>query len=198
MRTDREVADEVVERAWRLGCSVIIKPSEYIDCDGARVGGYFDCDPVIPVLTVAKNRRDGQWLGILLHEYCHLTQWVEGCDAWILTEKHTGNFFEWIGGKSVKNVLLSIRASQSLEADNERRTVRLIRELDAPIDIADYCRRANAYVHFYNVMADKRRWYREPGVLYSPEILEHCNDTIDKDFSKTPKRLYDAIVKYAI
>lgn len=197
MRED-EVANEIIEKAWRLGCSVLLKPSEYIEFDGTKCGGYFDCDPVIPVIAVAKERKDGGWLGILLHEYCHLTQWVEKCDAWRLTEKYDGDIFAWVQGKPVKNAIASVRAAQGVEADNERRTLRLIKELNAPIDCAEYARKANAYVHFYSVVADRRKWYKEPSALYVDEILQYCNDTIDSDFTKTPKKLYDAIVKYAI
>jgi hypothetical protein len=198
VRTEQEVSDEIVTRAWRLGCCVLIKPSEHIDCDGEKVGGYFDCEPVIPVLTVAKNRKDGQWLGVLMHEYCHLTQWIESCDAWRLTIKYDGSIFEWVQGKRIANLVPTIKAVQAMEADNERRTLRLIKELDAPIDVADYAKRANAYIHFHNVLGDLRKWYKAPSALYVPEILEHCNTTIDDDFSKTPKKLYAAIVKHAI
>ena len=198
MRTEQDVANEIVERAWRLGCAVIIKPSVYIECDGAKVGGYFDCEPLIPVLTVAKLRLDGMWLGILMHEYCHLTQWVENCDAWRETLKYDDSVLDWVGGKRTKNIQANIKATQAMEADNERRTLRLIQELDAPIDVIDYAKRANAYIHFHNVIANERAWYKEPGALYKPEILEHCNTTIDNDFSKTPRALYKALVEHAI
>lgn len=64
--------------------------------------------------------------------------------------------------------------------------------------LADYCRKANAYIHFHNVIKAKRKWYKAPGALFVPEILRHCNDSLDSSFTKTPKPLFDAMVAHAI
>lgn len=196
-RTEQEVAAEIVARAWRLGCTVLISPTSFVMADGQKVGGYFDDAAEVPTLLVAQYRKDGRWLEILAHEYCHVTQWFEQCDAW-RAASDIPNFFEWIAGEPMRNVRDTIRRTQLMEADNERRTLRLLQEIGAPFDAKRYARSANAYIHFHNVVADKRKWYKEPASLYAPEILAHCNDTIDTRIEKTPRALYDAIVKHAI
>ena len=78
------------------------------------------------------------------------------------------------------------------------RVSRVFTNKAAAIDLADYCRRANAYIHFHNVIKAKRKWYKAPGALFVPEILRHCNDSLDSNFTKTPKPLFDAMVTHAI
>jgi len=86
------------------------------------------------------------------------------------------------------------RASGDLAADGERRAGRLIRELEAPIDLDRYIRAANAYVHFYNVMAKHRRWYPPGRAPYDDEASRAAaSPTLDADYSKTPPKLWAAI-----
>jgi hypothetical protein len=140
---------------------------------------------------------EAHWVGILLHEYGHLTQWAENCKAWQALDSSAG-MWDWIGGKSIRNPATAVEITQEVEADCERRTYRLIREIGAPLDLDEYCRQANAYIHFHNVIKDHRKWTKAPGVLNHPEILKHCNTTIDTRYEKTPKALYNALVHYAI
>lgn len=197
--TKDEVFDEIVRRAWRLGAAVLLLPESSIDIDGSACNGFLDTEPAIPTIVVTTKHEDSHVLGVLLHEYSHLTQFVEKCTAWQNATKYDHkNQFEWVKGKHMTGMKDVLAAVREMEADNERRTVRLIRELDAPLDVAQYSRKANSYLHFHNVMLAERKWYSYPGALYIPEILVHCNSTIDANFDKTPKKLYDAILKHAI
>jgi len=191
-----QVIQEITRRAWSFGVMVLISPNKGITGpDGLVTGGEFD--ETVPSLVASQCSTQQDTLGLILHEYSHLTQWAEGCSEWVAHQKTPG-MWEWINGKPLKNAGTVVDTTRSLEADCERRTVRLIRELDAPIDVKDYCRKANAYLHFHNVIKAKRKWYKAPGALFVPEIIRHCNETLDSDFSKTPKPLFDALVKYAI
>ena len=45
-------------------------------------------------------------------------------------------------------------------------------------------------IHFHNVMAETRKWYRpDRRPYYTPEVSALCNPTIDSDFRKTPAAL---------
>lgn len=192
-----QVVNEITRRAWSFGVLVLISPKRgVVGSDGFVTGGCFD--ESVPSLTASACDTEADTLGLLLHEYSHLTQWVENCDVWRIHQKTPGDMWDWIGGKPVRGVERAIDVTRDMEADCERRTVRLIQELNAPIDIKDYTRKANAYIHFHNVIKAKRKWYKAPGALCNPEILRHCNETLDSDFRKTPKALFDALVKYAI
>lgn len=181
-----EVVREITRRAWSFGVAVLLSPGQTVDGgDGHRVGGYFCGES--KVLAVACGRTQDAWLGVLLHEYCHLTQWVEGQPDWLAYDE---KMWEWLAGKRVTNPKRAIASVQRVEADCERRALRLAREMDAPIDLDRYARAANAYIHFHNLIGETRKWYR-PGVVMSemPELLAAANPTLDKDFSKTSAAL---------
>ena len=188
--TEDEVVREIVARAWRFGVAVVLSPTDTVQADSMTVSGYFGEDGT-PTLAVAwKHDRH---LGTLLHEYCHLTQWVENATVW--RDDREADLDSWLAGKSVRNIRKKIAATRELEADCERRTIRLARELDAPIDLDNYARGANAYVHFYNVVADTRKWYRADRRPYTvPEVMAQCNPTIDTDFTSTPSALRAALL----
>jgi hypothetical protein len=194
--TTDEVIREITRRAWSFGVAVLVSDTETVDADGLHVGGYFDSAPSIPMLAVATGRPEADWLGVMLHEYSHLTQWAENCTEW-RRDTNSMSITDWLEGKSVSNITKVIKITQDLEADCERRTVRLIKELGANIDVGEYSRRANAYLHFHNVMRKKRKWYKAPRAVFDPAILRLCNDTIDLNFDKTPKPLWDAIMEKA-
>ena len=188
-----DIATEIVRRCWSFGVAVLIPPEKLVDCDGSIVSGYFDGEN--RRLVVAGHFDD--WVGTLLHEYSHLTQWAEDSEIWRKDAYWTdrANIDSWLAGDKVSGIKGAIEARRELEADCERRTVRLARELDAPIDLSSYCRRANGYVHFYNVMLETRRWYRpERRPYHTPEVSALCNTTIDRDFSKTPAALRAALL----
>lgn len=189
--TEDEILKEILRRSHLFGVSVVLSPHNYVLCEGIKVSGYFDPDEQNPVLAVGWNHP--RRLGVLLHEYSHLTQWVERTPLWV--EAEDVKWDEWLSGKKIPKVREQIVASRELEADCERRAVRLIRELEAPIDIADYCRAANSYVHFYNILADVRKWYRPDRRPHStPEVIQHFNSTLDKDFSETPPELRELLL----
>lgn len=191
--TADDVAREITRRCWLFGVSVLIAPDESVNMDGRLVSGYF-ADEDRKLVVAGKF---GDWIGTLLHEYCHLTQWAEDCDIWRRCKKAeaTASIDEWLDGKPQRGIANLIDLTRELEADNERRTLRLIRELDAPVNVTEYARRANGYIHFHNVMRETRKWYRVDRRPYStPEVNALCNDTIDSDFSRTPAALKAALL----
>lgn len=184
--TADEVVWDLTHRAWRFGISVLLSPDTTVDSgDGFGCGGFF-CDQTKRI-AVATGRPEGAWVGVLIHEYSHLTQWIEGAPVWRSVKE---GMWDWIDGKQIKNPRLAVKTVQDLEADCERRAIRMIRELDAPVNLERYTRTANAYIHFHNVIADKRKWYRKGVVMSEIDSLRAAaNPTFDTDFSKTPPKL---------
>jgi hypothetical protein len=182
---------EITHRAWRFGVSVLLQPTKTVDCEGFGCGGYFDEES--KTLAVATDRSEQAWLGVLVHEYCHLTQWAEDAPVWLAADKSQA-MWDWLDRKPARNVQEVIRRVQDVEADCERRAIRLIREMAAPVDLDRYTRTANAYIHFHNVIADKRKWYRPDVVMAdTPSLLAAANATFDRNFSKTPKALREQL-----
>lgn len=189
--TADEVVREITRRAWLFGVAVLLSPEDTVECDGQRTSGWF-CGGE-KVLAVATGLGQEQWLGTLCHEYSHLTQWVESAPVWQADEV-TPDWWSWIQGKRVKNYLAGVESARELEADCERRAVRLMREIGVPIDIDQYCRRANSYVHFYNLIPEVRKWYRPDRAPYlADDVTGLFNSTLDKDYRKTPPHLLAAL-----
>jgi hypothetical protein len=187
-----EVVREITRRAWLFGVAVYLPPGDHVMADNLRCTGYFDGDSEQPVLVCAMGADTNRWLGILLHEYCHLTQWVERAPCWLADKNPRWN--EWIAGKSVANVEQQLLATQAMEADCERRTLRLIRELGAPVDVERYTRSANAYIHFHNTILETRKWFAPGKEPYNnPKVLALANPTFDSRFDRTPPRLAKAL-----
>lgn len=191
-----EVVHEITRRSWLFGVSVLMSPAAQLKhSDGSHCSGFFDEN--IPTLQVATAVAETDWLGILIHEYGHVTQWVEQCPPWVAHAKTPG-MWDWLEGKPLRGAKHVVALTRDLEADCERRTARLIQELGAPMDLGAYCQQANAYIHFHNVIAEKRKWVKKVGILRDPVVYQHFNKTIDSDFTKTPKALFDLLVKHAI
>lgn len=182
------IVNEITRRAWRFGVAVLMDPGKEVDCDGLKTSGWFDGDD--KRLVCATKQPLEVWLGTLIHEYCHLTQWVEQTELWRVNYKTCDRVREWLDGKSVPNIGQYVVAMREMEAECERRAIRMMRELDAPLDVERYARGANAYIHFHNIMLEKRKWYASGRGPYSvPEVMAAANPTFDTNFDKTPAHL---------
>jgi hypothetical protein len=165
------VGKTVLEMAAK-GIKIQLSPGKSIlHSDGTNCSGWFD--PAEKEFACATGSES--WLEIYAHEYCHFTQWLDG----VLKEEgdveNEDAIWEWLGGADFpfETVEMSVRASQDLEADNERRTVALIRKYDLPIDVTTYIQKSNAYLLFYDVVLRTRRWSNGDTPSYSvPEIYQ--------------------------
>ena len=195
--TADEVVREITRRSWEFGVAVLMVNKPHVMVDTSPCGGYFTEEGDVPMLVVATGCSEDQWLGTLLHEYSHLTQWAEKAPVWSSNDTLYSDYQEWLNGKKKAPAIVrkAVAAAREVEADCERRTIRLIRELSAPIDLPRYTRIANCYIHFHNVMAKTRKWFAADKRLYAmPSVYGLANAIFDEDFSKTPKPLYDALL----
>lgn len=160
-----------------------------------QCNGYFTDHPEL-VFACGAGKDFDRWFPIYVHEYGHFTQWRDNIPEWTnvwVDGLYYDNFLEqWLGYRQMRfapwKVAKFIQAGIALEADCERRVIKLIQEHDLPIYAPIYAQKANAYVHFYNYIEANRKWYevgREPYNL--PEVWQHFNTTIDDDFSSNEK-----------
>lgn len=151
-----------------LGVKVDLRPSSYVKLDkNIKCSGWFDS--ANKHLVVAMNKPDA--LSILVHEYCHVTQWVDDTDLWRASDNALQKVDEWLGGKRIHNISKHIGVARDLELDNEKRSVRMIRKWKLSINTADYIKKANAYVHFYNWMLLTRRWSKPSNTPYQNQVI---------------------------
>ena len=165
---------------------------------GILCNGYFD--DITSTLACALGKDVSQWLVILLHESCHMDQWVEKVPEW--TENvGMDNIEKWLNGDdsvNMNNIDNEIRTSIIVEVDCEKRTVEKIKKygLDSIINIDEYIQKSNAYVLFYLWMRKNRKWYtigKEPYNI--PDVVSVMPKTFDIDYTildSNIEKTYDA------
>jgi len=147
--------------------------------DSADVSCYFDSEEKI--LVCSMNRPDA--VEILAYEYGHFTQWVEGFYLWEETGYSLQAIDDWLSGKEIEDVLYHISNCRDLELDNEKRTVKIIKKFNLPIDLKKYVKKANAYVLFYNYLFYSRRWSTPLNSLYkNKRILDAMSDKFNMKY----------------
>ena len=172
---ERRFIEWVKKQCKTHGIKCELRKVKYLKLSGnIKCSGYFDEES--KQLVVAMNRPD--WLGILVHEYCHLTQWVDGVKVWTDGCEGLIKVEEWLEGKNVRGIKSALAKSRDLELDNEKRAVKLIKKWELDVNIEHYIQKANAYVQFYNWMKETRRWA-------TPKNSPYRNETI---ISSMPKR----------
>ncbi len=132
-----------------------------------RDGGFFSHEPH-PMLVVATKRKLASWVGILIHESCHMDQWLAGSPYWDTSDDNgeclTAMLFEWIDHERElddETLAKAIQVTRDVELDCERRALEKIKKYDLTriVGVREYIKRANAYILFYNHIAKHRTWY---------------------------------------
>jgi hypothetical protein len=168
-----------------------LRDTTFVKTGNIRCAGWFSEGGLLdhPKLVTAMNRPDA--LEILTHEYCHLTQYVEGLPLWSSAGASIEELDKWLSGEYVEDIDHHIQNAIQLELDNEKRTVKCIKQWNLPIDTVVYTRKANAYLQFYLWLRHSRKWSSPNNSPYrNPRIVAAMKDTFRMDYTKlTPKLL---------
>jgi hypothetical protein len=119
-------------------------------------------------LKVATGAAFEHWLGVLVHETCHIDQ-VRADKKWFARcEEGLTRLDAWLEGNRPVRVRKATLESIKLEHDCESRAIAKIRRHRLPIDVAVYTQKANAYLIGYHVTLRERKWcfraYRDKNV----------------------------------
>lgn len=167
---------DLINRCKDNKVKLIMEPGKVEFAPGSECSGLFSPDPL--EITVGINRPIEMWLPVLVHESCHMDQFLENSKVWAdcyIKDHDTSTILDmWLAGlvdlnpTQLKDVLDRLL---NLELDCERRSVEKIKKYKLPIDITEYIQKANAYVYFYRAIARTRKWtsserspYRNDGV----------------------------------
>ena len=191
-KNDKSFIQHVKDECKRLGVRNHIKDVKYVKLSPTiRCSGYFDdTDEKGPILACSMGKSDG--LEILVHEYCHLTQWQDGFHLWKIAGRAIPVIDEWLEGKYKRPKTLdrAFEISIGLELDNEKRSVKMIKDWGLSIDVERYTKRANAYLQFYNWMKQTRKWSKPNNTPYSNKrIVAAMPANFRMNYDKLPKRL---------
>jgi len=193
-RLESDFIGWVKQQCKDYGVKCSLRNVKYVKLNGnIKCSGYFDGGDK-PELVVAINRKD--WIEILVHEYCHLTQWVEKIPLWDKSANSLVKIDDWLSGEEVRNIKRHLGIARDLELDNEKRAVDLIREWGLDVDVEHYIQKANAYIQFYNYMAISRRWSKPGNSPYSNEnLISEMPVTFTMRYKKLSKRLENIFIQ---
>lgn len=198
--TEKNFLKFVRSECRKYGVKLKLKHKEKIRVGEKMWGsGYFD--EMTPALAVATQRPD--WLEILVHEYCHLTQWIDQCKEWKKAERHDSCWYmeKWLTGQSVKNPYFHINNVRDIELDNEKRAVKTIKDfgLDKVINIDKYIQRANAYIGYHNYMKTTRKWMSAENAPYeNRKLVKSMPKSFRMNHQKLSKKMFGVFVKSGV
>jgi len=146
--------------------------------------GYFSADP--PELAVA--RKSKEFWPVLVHEFCHMQQWLEDADVWINGTTSNGTdawalMVNYIGGHDYDQDEIDQAFSIIIrcERDCDQRAVKMIKKYNLPIDTDRYIRQSNAYHYFYHIVKETRKWYGKEPIYSHQSILDLCEANFRSD-----------------
>ena len=193
---------KVMSQCRTAGVRLVISAQPTIKQFGVDCAGWFGPidDGPEHVLAVATGVATQEWLPTLLHEYCHMQQWLEDPKHFKQLDDHETLVFKWVAGEvELNNVDLAaaIWGSVWLEGDCERRAQKLIKAwgLEGYINPDEYGQKGMAYAHFYNAVKQFRKWYRTGQAPYSVEsVWREFPSTVDVNWTPTEKhmKLYES------
>lgn len=140
--------------SFKLEAKKSVQAGEGIDCSG-----YFDEKD----LVVASAKKD--WRDVLVHESCHLDQFVENSKYWDDGECGIIILDKWLMKKANYNKKRLEKAIQNtilLELDCEKRTVKKMIRYGIKFNKTKYIQKANAYLLSYWASYRDRKWYPFP------------------------------------
>ena len=191
---DLAFIDFLKQECKRVGIKCILKNVKSVklsEGSNARCSGYFDSEN--KELVVSMKRPDS--LAILVHEYCHLTQWEEQIPLWKKADVSLTKIDEWLCGKEIRNIKKHLAIARDLELDNEKRSVKMIRKWKLSINIKDYIQKANSYIHFYNYIYYTRKWSKPRNTPYTnKQIQAIMSDRFNMRYDVLPEKIHNAFV----
>jgi hypothetical protein len=166
--TSENFIRKVRRDASAYGIRVTISNTKYVSFpnEKTKLNGYFLASGKRRELAIATKKPFSQWLPVLIHESCHMDQYLERSPIWNVTRMHKGNdafsiLDSWVNGKEYapSTIIRAINAVVELEKDCEKRAIMKIEELRLPIKRSIYVKKANAYIMSFVMLYRFRRWY---------------------------------------
>jgi hypothetical protein len=168
-RKEKAFVELVKAECKKNGVKYKLNPVKYLKLSGnIRCSGYFD-DGEKPTLAVAMNKPTA--IEILVHEYSHMTQWLDGIDLWKQGGVGVTKIDKWLSGKKISGIDEAFETAIALELDNEKRSVKNIKKFGLEIDVDLYIKKANSYLQFYLWMKETRKWSNPNNLPYENRAL---------------------------
>lgn len=142
-----------------------------------QVNGYFGPNFITGKneLGIAMGKHSSEWVPVFIHESCHLDQFLENTYEWnniFWKEEDCYDLMDkWMFDQqefSQEDIDEIINRCIDLELDCEKRTVMKLKKykLNKIININEYIQKSNAYIYFYGVIKNYKRWYKPGNAPY--------------------------------
>lgn len=152
-----DIANKCLENniTLNLVAAKSIKINDTIECSG-----FFDEN----TLAVSTFKKQEEWLSILIHESCHMDQFLDKKSIWVKGSDPIDSLDKWLKGEEIKEeeLIKSIHCAIILELDCEIRTVKKYLKYKIPLDKDTYIQKANAYIFSYWATHRDKKWYPFP------------------------------------
>lgn len=184
----RPFVNSVKKKCKYHGIKLILSPSATVifsDDYQNECSGYFSEDLKVLVAAVGKPAKD--WIDLLVHESCHLDQWIqdkerckqwsEACIAW--AQYLAGE--KLLNKRQLKKILDQII---EMERDCEERSIAKIKQWKLPVNLDRYQRGANAYLFMHRLMPQYKKF--PIGMYNDDKLLQAAPNRLRKRFEKLP------------
>jgi len=156
--------------------------------------GYFSDEDM--ELCVAIKGTELSWVHVLVHESCHMDQFVENKYLWTKCNPGFNLFSKWLLGKSIVKREVLEEAVQDiirLELDCERRAVEKIKKYDLNIDIETYIQCSNLCLYGYLFFLEKKKWCND--ILDIDSVTDLAPKRFRTNYDKIPVKFHKALLK---
>jgi hypothetical protein len=140
------------------GYKIILHPSAKITTGAMTYTG----EATAERLEIAVGGDWKDWIGILVHETCHLDQHIEDPSTFVRADDSLKRISDWLERKTDACEVHDFREILQLERDCEERALRKMHDFNLPVDTKDYAQRANAYLASYGPALRHRAWIPQP------------------------------------
>jgi hypothetical protein len=170
-----------------------------IDCSG------FFSDKNGLSLHVATGKPFMEWFPIFLHEFCHGVQCINQEKVWtdnqIDKKMEAGDlidlYLKGLNNVSKEDALESKQKVMAVELDCEKKVVELIKkyQIQDIIDVKEYIQKSNAYVLFYHLVVEEKKWYKKTAPYENREIYGAMPDFFLEDYNTISENHYNVLKK---
>ena len=183
----QKLISDIMTKCIKNGINFRLEYTDQVDQENIPCSGYFD-EQTLAVATKKEKMQD--WLDILVHESCHLDQFLSGPKVWMEDEQTLFIVEGWIHGKNFtkKKLENGFKNTIALELDCEKRTVAKMQKYGIRFNKKQYIQKANSYLFSYTYAYVNKVWYPKP--YENPEIYNHMPSkflTVDEYFDINSK-----------
>jgi hypothetical protein len=157
----QKLISDIMTQCVTNGINFRLEHTDQVDQENIPCSGYFD-EQTLAVATKKEKMLD--WLDILVHESCHLDQFIAGPKVWMPDEETLFIVEGWIHGKSIpkKKLEMGFKNTIALELDCEKRTIAKMQKYKIRFDKNQYIQKANSYLFSYTYAYINKAWYPKP------------------------------------